>query len=146
MLQWTTQVIWALRPYNMSNLDKENVRFQKEWDERVHYIEAALQKGQEPFSVEDVYDRVCAGLAHFEPVEDGAAVFWFNDYPQRKLLRIWLYGGNMPSIEQVLDAAQKHAERLECDGIELDGRKGWERILKSHGFNYARSVLIKELN
>jgi len=129
-----------------SEIDQENVSFQKEWDERVQYIEAALQKGGEPFTVDDVYELVCTGMAHFEPVEDGAAVFFFHNYPQKRLLRIWLYGGNLPSIEQVLDAAHEHAKRLQCDGIELDGRKGWERILKPHGFDYKRAVLVKELN
>ena len=131
----------------MSDLDKENVRFQKEWDERVQYIEAALAKSGNTYKVDDVFELVCAGLAHFEPLEDGAAIFLYHQYPQRKMLRIWLAGGVLPDhLEQVLDAAQKHADRLRCDGIELEGRKGWERVLKPYGFDHKQAVLIKELN
>ena len=86
----------------MSDLDKENVRFQKEWDERVQYIEAALAKSGNTYKVDDVFELVCAGLAHFEPLEDGAAIFLYHQYPQRKMLRIWLAGGVLPDhLEQV---------------------------------------------
>ena len=96
------------------NTDVDNVQFQKDWDERVQYIKAALQKSGETYLVRDVYDLVCAGIAHFEPLENGAAVFLLHQYPQRRLLRIWLAGGLLPTnIEPVLEAAKKHATRLE---------------------------------
>ena len=127
--------------------DVDNVQFQKDWDERVQYIESALKKSGETYHVDDVYELVCAGIAHFEPLEDGAAVFLLHQYPQRRLLRIWLAGGVLPTnIERVLEAATKHASRLECDGIEVEGRRGWERILKPYGYDHKRAVLIKDLN
>ena len=130
-----------------SEIDQENMRFQKEWDERVQYIEAALYKSGDAYNVDDVYELVCAGIAHFEPLEDGAAVFLYHQYPQRRMLRIWLAAGILPDhLEQVVEVAQEHANRLQCDGIELEGRRGWERVLKPHGFDYKRAVLIKELN
>ena len=96
--------------------------FQEDWDERSHFIELALQKSGGAYSIDDVHECVVNGDAHFEPVEEGGAIFFFHEYPNKKVLRIWLAGGV-----------------LESD------LKGWERVLQPHGFKHKRTVLIKEL-
>ena len=121
--------------------------FQEAWDERIPLLEAARERSGGAYGVSDVHDLVCDGLAHFEPLEKGVAIFLFQDYPQRRFLRIWLAGGKLPgNIDKVLDVADDHAKRLKCDGIEVEGRRGWEKILKSRGYNYKRAVLIKDID
>ena len=62
------------------------------------------------------------------------------------MLRIWLAGGTLKSdLTPVLECAVREADRLECDAIEVEGRKGWERVLQPHGFEHKRTVLVKEL-
>lgn len=120
--------------------------FQEDWDDRSAYIELALQKSGGAYSIDDVHEYVVNGDAHFEPVEEGGAIFFFHEYPNKKVLRIWLAGGILKSdLTPVLECAVREADRLECDAIEVEGRKGWERVLQPHGFKHKRTVLVKEL-
>ena len=97
-------------------------------------------------SIDDVLEEVKDGSAVFYPVRDGAAVFRLGDYPQKKVLLIWLYGGEMASnIKGVLEAAEFHAEELECTELMIVGRRGWERVLKPHGFVHQGVLLTKDV-
>lgn len=96
-------------------------------------------------SVDDVLDEVQEGSALFYPVRDGAAVFKMGEYPQKRVLLIWLYGGELASnIEGVLEAADFHARELDCTEITIGGRRGWERVLKPYGFAHRGVVLTKD--
>jgi hypothetical protein len=96
-------------------------------------------------SVDDVLDEVREGSALFYPVQDGAAVFKMGEYPQKRVLLIWLYGGELASnIEGVLEAADFHARELDCTEITIGGRRGWERVLKPYGFAHRGVVLTKD--
>ena len=70
-------------------------------------------------------------------------------YPQRRMLRIWLYGGTTDTgranLEAIMEAADYYAAEHECDGIELVGRKGWEKVLRPYGYEYKSVTLIKDL-
>mgnify|MGYP003636701221 CR=1 FL=1 len=57
-----------------------------------------------------------------------------------------LAGGDMESsIDSILGAAEYHAAEYECDGIEVLGRRGWEKVLKPYGYEHKRVMLIKDL-
>ena len=95
-------------------------------------------------TVDDVLEEVEEGSAQFYPVQDGAAVFKIGEYPQKRVRLIWLYGGEMASnINGVLEAAEFHAEEQDCTEVMIVGRRGWERVLKSHGFTHQGVVLTK---
>lgn len=95
-------------------------------------------------SVDDVLEQVQDGSALFYPVRGGAAVFRVVEYPQKRVLLIWLYGGEMASnMEGVLGAADFHAEEQDCTEVMVIGRRGWERALKPHGFAHQGVVLTK---
>ena len=121
--------------------------FQEDWDDRSAYIELALQKSGGAYSIDDVHEYVVSGDAHFEPIENGGAIFFFHQYPNKKVLRIWLAGGTLEDgLAPVLHSAAREAKRLDCDAIEVEGRRGWERVLRPHGFEHKRTVLVKELD
>ena len=117
--------------------------FTEEWERSKPFLIDALGfTGSH--SIDDVLEEVKDGSAVFYPVRDGAAVFRLGDYPQKKVLLIWLYGGEMASnIKGVLEAAEFHAEELECTELMIVGRRGWERVLKPHGFVHQGVLLTK---
>jgi hypothetical protein len=119
--------------------------FTEEWERSKPFLVDALGfTGSH--SIDDVLEEVKDGSAVFYPVRDGAAVFRLGDYPQKKVLLIWLYGGEMASnIEGVLEAAEFHAEELECTELMIVGRRGWERVLKPHGFVHRGVLLTKDV-
>jgi hypothetical protein len=121
----------------------ENNGFSESWERSKPFLADALGfTGSH--SVEDVLEEVKEGSAVFYPVRDGAAVFRLGEYPQKRVLLIWLYGGEMASnIKGVLEAAEFHAEELECTELMIVGRRGWERVLKPHGFVHQGVVLTK---
>jgi len=97
-------------------------------------------------SVDDVLDEVEEGSALFYPVQDGAAVFKVGEYPQKRVLWFWLYGGGLGSpLEGVIEAADFHARELDCTEIMAIGRRGWERVLKPSGYKHRGVVLTKDI-
>jgi hypothetical protein len=117
--------------------------FSESWERSKPFLADALEfTGSH--SVEDVLGEVQDGSAVFYPVRDGAAVFKVGEYPQKRVLLIWLYGGEMASnIEGVLEAAEFHAAEQDCTEMMIVGRRGWERVLKPHGFVHQGVVLTK---
>ena len=54
-------------------------------------------------------------------------------------------GDGRAKLDAVMEAAELLAEQYECDGIELTGQKGWEKMLKPYGYKHKGVVLTKEL-
>tara|TARA_R100000664_G_scaffold33201_1_gene49716 strand:- start:9454 stop:9855 length:402 start_codon:yes stop_codon:yes gene_type:complete len=123
--------------------------FNEAWARSTPFIEKALAKSGREYTVEDVLRQVQDNHAIFFPVENGAAVFKVALYPQRRFLRIWLYGGTTDTgranLDAIMEAADYYAAEHECDGIELVGRKGWEKVLRPYGYKYKSVTLVKDL-
>ena len=123
----------------------EHNGFAESWQRSKPFLADALGPSGS-HSVEDVLEEVEEGSAVFYPVKNGAAVFKLGEYPQKRVLVIWLYGGEMASnIEGVLEAAEFHARELDCTELMIVGRRGWERVLKPHGFVHQGVVLTKDV-
>tara|TARA_R110000751_G_scaffold27264_1_gene72063 strand:- start:640 stop:1041 length:402 start_codon:yes stop_codon:yes gene_type:complete len=124
----------------------EHAGFVEAWDRSKPFLANALEASGGGYTVDDVLSEVEQDHAIFYPTKLGAIVFRIVRYPRKRMLRIWLAGGDMESsIDLMLEAAEFHAAQHECDGIEVVGRRGWEKVLKPYGFEHKRVVLIKEL-
>jgi len=67
------------------------------------------------------------------------------DYPRRRILRIWLATGDGEALERAVSVTDEIARNLGCDGVEIEGRKGWARRLVRHGYSMERVVLTKDV-
>lgn len=114
-----------------------------EWKRCKPYIIAALEYANHSHGIDDVYRAVSIGNAQFHPLENSAIVTEIVDYPKKSVCRIWLAGGDLDELIQ----AEKHiavwAKSIGCHGLEIVGRKGWERKLTDYRSNSV--VLVKEL-
>ena len=123
--------------------------FTEAWERSKPFMVDALDRSGNEYNVDDVLREIEDDHAIFYPVENGATVFRIALYPQKRMLRIWLFGGivgtGRANLDTVMEAADFHAKEHECDGIELVGRRGWEKVLKPYGYEHKRVVLIKEL-
>ena len=76
---------------------------------------------------------------------ESAVVTEVAQYPQKKILRYFLAGGN--NINNWLEPIQKKIEKFaklnNCNSIEVAGRKGWARKLK--GYEQKIYLFSKEL-
>ena len=114
-----------------------------ELERLAHHIEAALAYSGDTHSLLHVVDAIKDGSAQFFPLENSVIVTEIVDYPKRAVCRIWLAGGEMDELIEAEKSIVEWAKSHGCDGMEIIGRKGWERQLKD--YRPASTVLIKEI-
>ena len=70
-------------------------------------------------------------------------------YPLKRNLSVVFLGSDEWSSfhrkECVVDAFTKHAREIGCQGVEVTGRRGWERMLRPMGFKPSYVVVEKEV-
>jgi len=114
-----------------------------ELERLAHHIEAALAYSGDTHSLLHVVDAIKDGSAQFFPLENSVIVTEVVDYPKKAVCRIWLAGGEMDELIEAEKSIVEWAKSHGCSGMEIIGRKGWERQLKD--YNAASTVLIKEI-
>ena len=74
-----------------------------------------------------------------------AVVTEVAQYPQKKICRYFLAGGNNMEnwLEPIQQEIEKFAKHNNCDSVEVAGRKGWARKLK--GYEQKIYLFSKEL-
>lgn len=110
-----------------------------EWDRCAPYLEPAL----DGCSLEDVHAAIRDGRARLWPLERSAAVTEILRYPRLRALRVWLAGGDLDELRRNMGTLDAYARACGCDRIEVDARKGWQRVLTD--YEMTRVVLTKEL-
>ena len=65
---------------------------------------------------------------------ESAVITEVAQYPQKKILRYFLAGGNNINnwLEPIQEKIEKFAKLNNCNSIEVAGRKGWARKLKGY--------------
>lgn len=109
------------------------------------HIARALEY-QQTHLIEDVEALIESGEAQLWQGLDSAAVTEVVVYPRLKVMHLWLCGGDMEEIVNVmLPEAEKQALAWGCDRMTTGGRIGWNRVLRSHGFTPIAEVCAKDL-
>ena len=112
------------------------------WTRCAPFLEPALPPG---YTLDDVKHEIDNDRAQFWPLTRSAVVTQTLTYPQCKVLRIWLAGGDLNELRMALAVeGDAYARDRGCSHIEIDGRKGWSRVLD--GFTEQRVVLMKAVN
>jgi len=119
-------------------LDEELERC-REW------IEAALEYSGGTYLFEDVVNQVKSGMLQFWPAPDACAVTEIITYPRKKVLHIFLAGGNMDTLIDMNDSAERFAKLNDCTGVSLAGRPGWAKILNKKGWSPSYVTLGKDI-
>lgn len=109
------------------------------------WIEAALDRGGNTHIFEDIVDGVKKGLMQFWPADDACAVTEIICYPRKKVLHIFLAGGNMDTIVDMDESAVHYAKLSGCTGMSVAGRKGWQRVLDKKGYKPFTFSLGKDI-
>lgn len=107
------------------------------------WLEAALAHGQDTHGWDDVLMAVATGKAQFWPGETAAIVTEILDHPRCRALHIWLAGGNMDELLQMLPDIERWATEQGCKSVTITGRRGWQRVLQD--YQTGNVELFKEL-
>ena len=112
------------------------------------WIESALKKGGETHDFKDIVDGVLSGHMQLWMGENGCAVTEIIVYPNKKVLHVFLAGGDkgygIKQITDMHDDAMAWGKQQGCDGMTVAGRRGWKKVLQSRGWSEQFTTLLKE--
>lgn len=99
-----------------------------------HWIEAALEYSGGTHIFEDVAESILSGHMQLWSAERGCAVTEIIVYPRKKILHVFLAGGEMDQILDMQASAAIWGKAEGCTGMTIAGREGWKRVLKDYGY------------
>jgi hypothetical protein len=117
--------------------------FDSEWERCRQYLEPALDHA---WTIDAVEAEIRQNRATLWPMERSAAVTALHEYPNGRVLRLWLAGGDLDELRHFMPAADNYARWQGCIAVECEGRVGWERVLPAHGYTKRRVVMVKMLD
>lgn len=113
--------------------------------DRCHaWIEAALEYSGGTHEYEDIQEAVMSGRMQLWAGETGCAVTEIITYPKKKVLHVFLAGGDMNQIIDFQDSAVEFGKMNGCTAMTLAGRRGWVKVLDKHGWSQSFVVMSKE--
>jgi hypothetical protein len=108
------------------------------------WIEDALAYSGGTHTFEDVEQRILESHLQLWPAERGCAVTEIVIYPRKKVLHVFLAGGEMDQIIDMIDSAVAWSKTQGCTSMTIAGRHGWRRVLEKYGYKPVLTVLEKE--
>lgn len=109
------------------------------------WIEAALVYANGTHDIEDIWAGIIAGQYQFWPAAKGCFVTEVIEFPRKRVFHVFLAGGELRQLKQMVDSLESFANGLGCHSIMISGRTGWARVLKDHGVRPSYQVMAKEL-
>ena len=93
------------------------------------WIEAALEYSGGTHDYMDVVDGVFSGRFQLWPAPRGCLVTEIVVYPKKKVLHVFLAGGELDQILDVEESLRQFGQMHGCDSMTLAGRPGWKKAL-----------------
>lgn len=106
------------------------------------WIEAALAEGLGTHEFDDIAAACCSGHMQLWPLANGCLVTEIKAYPRKKVLNVFLGGGDLHALVDMTDEITKWAKSKGCDIATVQGRKGWARVF---GWQHAGTTIKRDL-
>ena len=121
------------------------------WDEASSVLGKSIGTAHGRYSIDHIEYEILSGEQHLWVVFDddkkviSALTTKFVSYPGKLLLAGQFLGGEKIMLwrDAMLQTLEKSAIDNSCDGMEMTGRKGFEKILKPHGWTPEYAVFEK---
>jgi len=81
--------------YTLYNVDGQEPEWVPEFKRCRKWLEDALEFADNTFNIIDVADGIASGNMQFWPEKDTAAISQIVDYPRKRVIHVFLLGGNM---------------------------------------------------
>lgn len=108
------------------------------------WIEAALEYSGGTHDFMDVVEGLYRGTMQLWPTPKGCLVTEIVVYPKKKMLNVFLGGGELDQILEMHTDVIEWAKAQGCEGLTMTGRFGWKKPLKKHGWKTLHSSYVKE--
>lgn len=109
------------------------------------WIEDALEYSGGTHEFVDIAEGVMSGKMQLWFGEKGCAVTEIVMYPRKKVLHVFLAGGEMQQILDFQESAAEFGRMNGCSSMTIAGRRGWTKVLGNHGWDEKFAVMGKEL-
>ena len=107
------------------------------------WIESALEYGGGTHTFEDVKCGIIAGTSQLWPAANSCIVTEITKHPQKKVLHIFLGGGDLEEIKSMQPDVIAWAKSQDCESLTMTGRKGWSKALADIGWK-SQLVLLEK--
>ena len=94
------------------------------------WIESALEYGGGTHYYEDIVESIVSGKMQLWPAKDSCLVTEITVFPRKKVLHVFLGGGDLDEIIGMHESVVQWAKAQGCESLTLSGRKGWTRALE----------------
>lgn len=110
------------------------------------WIKAALKHAGGTHNLEDILDGILHREYQFWPAVESVVITELVIYPRKKVLNLFLAGGNYEELRTMLPDLEQFGKLEGCSTVTLTGRKGWLRsFLPKEGYEGHWAVMTKEL-
>jgi len=110
------------------------------------WLEKALKYAYGTHTIEDIAAGLAGGQYILWPGHHSAVLFEIVQFPRKRIAFVFLAGGSLQEIEQMIPAMEAWARSIGCDRAEFSGRAGWTRsFLSKAGYQQRNVAMTKEL-
>ena len=109
------------------------------------YIEAALKYTGGTHDIIDIYEGLYKGTMQLWPNDNSCLVTEIVTYPKKKVLNVFLGGGDLAEILEMHESVITWAKEQGCSALNMTGRFGWKKPLSKYGWKPLHSSYVKEI-
>ncbi len=134
---------------NLVTVQKEGI--DQKWDEVEPLIKKVLIKQQNGYTIDNIKEMLLKEelqlwTSYDETQIQGICITHIAIYPQHKICEVFMCAGQeIDSWLDFIEQIQTWAKSLNCDFMEIQGRRGWERKMQKYGYSFENVILRKEL-
>lgn len=116
------------------------------WSKASEWIADALDaQDRHGYTLKDVYASIVSGRCALWLDEHAACVVHVTPHPKGNVCVLWLGGGKLESFIESMPALLDWIAPFNCVGIEVHGRRGWEKPLSKIGFRRAATTFVHDI-
>ena len=114
-------------------------------DQKIERIEKALHYAGDYHAWPDVQEGLMAGKYQIFDSDDGACVTEIIQLPRGRYLNVWIVGGRLPGVMELVPAMIRAARDNDCRQLVAFGRRGWKKVLPEYGWKEIGVVFAKDV-
>jgi hypothetical protein len=108
------------------------------------WIEAALEYSGGTHNFDDVAEGLASGKMQLWPAPKGCIVTEIVVYPRKKVLNVFLGGGELDQLLDMHEDVIAWSKAQGCVALTITGRYGWKKPLTKHGWKPLHASYVKE--
>lgn len=106
-------------------------------------IERAMAFSGDTHEYVDIVDGVLCGRFHMWPTENSCLITEILVYPRKRVLHVFLAGGELQEILNLQDSLIQFGKENGCSSLTMSGRKGWLKALDKLGWGHSHTTMEK---